>query len=170
MVDASSAPLSAGPAAPASAGWAAPQYDSPTAPGPRRPRMVQVAAVVVAVILVVGVIVFLLPPAPGASVTVTGIAVSSPDDACGLNGATDDGFNATVGQSIQFTYDISGNSTISGGTAACTIESVSTTTPGFSVTGANVPLSIPANSIQQLSFTMNLPGSAYTGVLTLVIT
>jgi hypothetical protein len=124
---------------------------------------------VVVLVLVVGVVAFFLLPSPP-NVEVTGINFSSPDNACGLDGATDTGFNLSTSQSIQFTYEIAGNNTTAGGTAACTINSVSTPTPGFSVTGANVPLSIPANSTQLLSYSVNTPGSAYTGVLTIVIT
>jgi hypothetical protein len=123
----------------------------------------------VVLILVVGVASFLYAPS-ASSVVVTGINFSSPDDACGLDGATDSGFNDTTSDAIQFTYGLSGNSSADGGTAACTIENITTTTPGFSVTGANTPLFIPANSTQDFTFTLNTPSSPYTGVLTLVIT
>ena len=98
-------------------------------------------------------------------VEVTGINFASPDNACGLDGATDDGFNATPGDSFQLTYSIPNNSS-----ALCTISAVTTSTPGFSISGANVPLAIPANGSQLLSFSVNLPNSAYVGILTLVIT
>jgi hypothetical protein len=124
------------------------------------------------VILVLGVVSFLaIPPAPPVNVIVTGINFDSPDNACGLAGATDYGFNASTNQSLPFTYQISGaNNTTSGGTMACTISGITTSTSGFTITGANVPLSIPANASQLLSFEVNTPALPYTGVLTFVIT
>lgn len=148
---------------------ATPEFAGPTPP-PRRPRRWgRIVVVIVVVVLILGVISYLsLGPSP--DVLVTGINFSSPDNTCGLDGATDYGFNASSGTSMEFTYEISGNNTTSGGSAACTIHSVSTTTAGFSISGANVPLSIPVNSSQLLSFSVNMPGSSYTGILTLVIT
>ncbi|MGB6443225.1 MAG: hypothetical protein WBF81_08020, partial [Thermoplasmata archaeon] len=79
---------------------------------------------IVIVILVVFVVVILLVAvasfffvAPPPNIIVTGINFYSPDDACGLNGATDYGFDANSSTSIEFTYEISGNNTTAGGTA-----------------------------------------------------
>jgi len=130
-----------------------------------------VLVVFVVLILVAGVVSYLLIPAP-ASVEITGVNFQSPDNACGLEGATDTSwYNTTTGTSFVLSYLISGpNATSWNGTLACEISSINTTTAGFSITGANVPLSIPANSTQTLAFTVNPPGSAFTGVLTLVLT
>jgi hypothetical protein len=126
--------------------------------------------VFVVIILVVGVVAYLFIPAP-ASVEITGINFQSPDDACGLDGAVDPSYyNVTAGQSFSLSYELSGNNTTSGGTAACEVNSVSTSTSGFSISDANVPLAIPENSTQILSFTVNPPGSSFTGVLTLILT
>lgn len=132
--------------------------------------MLILLVVFVVIILVAGALSYLLTPTPP-NVTITGINFQSPDDACGLNGATDPNwYNTTASQSLTLSYELSGSNTTAGGTAACQITSVSTTTPGFSITGANVPLAIPANSTQILSFTVNPPGSAFSGVLTIVLT
>ena len=134
--------------------------------------MVIILVIFVVAILVLGVLADLLLPVSSSSsnVIVTGINFYSADDACGLNGATDTGFNASTNQSIEFTYSISGNNTTSGGTAPCEIENIGTTTAGFTVTGANTPLVVPANSSVDFSFAVNTPPDPYTGVLTLVLT
>jgi hypothetical protein len=157
----------------AAGGWAGPpaggSYYPPPGP-PRRARPIVVVFVVILVIILVLAVVSLTFAPGNSGIQVTGINFDSPDNACGLDGATDYGFNASTSQAIEFSYAISGNNTTSGGTAACAINSINTTTPGFSVTGANVPLQIPANSSPTLSFQLNTPGSPYTGVLTFVLT
>lgn len=167
------------PPPPPPMGWSGTGAGGP--PPPRRRTLGRTLLIILVVfvvaILVVGVVSYLLVPSP-ANVTVTGINFQSPDNACGLNGATDPNwYNTTTGSSFELSYYISGvNVTynISGhpvnGTAACEISSVSTTTSGFSISGANVPLAIAANSTESLSFTVNPPGSAFTGVMTIVIT
>jgi hypothetical protein len=141
----------------------------PAAPAPKRRRWgLIVLALVVAFLLVGGLAFVLLPTSP--DVVVTGINFSSPDNACGLDGSTDVGFNASSGDTVELTYQISGNNTTANATAPCTVHSVTTSTPGFSITGANVPLAVPANATQLLSFSVNVPDAAFTGVLTLVIT
>ena len=150
--------------------WGAPQYGVQSTAPPRRRWWVWIIVSLVVVVLVFGVSGFLFLPA-AAAITVTGINFESPDDACGLNGATDSGFNASTGQSVGFTYQISGPNASSGsGTVSCTLSGITTSTQGFSVSGANVPLSIPANSTQLFSFNVTAPSAPYTGVLTLVIT
>ena len=162
------------PPPPPAPGWGGPGAGGPTPSG--RPRrglgrtLVIVLVVFVVIILVAGVVAYLLTPAP-ANVTITGVNFQSPDNACGLDGATDPSwYNTTAGQSVILSYDITGNNTTAGGTAACSINTVTTTTAGFSISGANVPLQVPVNSTQILSFTVNPPGSSFTGVLTLVLT
>jgi hypothetical protein len=136
-----------------------------------------IIVVFVVILLVFGVIAYLFAPAStsGPAVTVTGINFTSSDNACGLNGAVDPTwYNTTAGEAFSLSYSISGNVTgnVSGvnTTAPCQITTISTTTPGFSISGANVPLAVPANATQLLGFTVNPPNSAFTGVLTLVLT
>jgi len=150
--------------------WGTPPYMGPPPVAPRRRVWLWVLVAIVVIFLVIP-IAFLsfAPTAP--SVVVTGINFQSPDNACGLDGATDYGFNASTSQTVSFTYAIYGpNATSGNGTLACQIMGVATSTPGFSVTGANVPLSIPANATQDLSYNVITPGSSYTGVLTIVVT
>lgn len=170
-------PTAGAPAAPP-AGWGGPAYGAPGSgaagypPPPRRSRartIVIVLAVIVVVILVLGVVSYLLLPSATYAINVTGINIFSSDDTCGLNGETATGFSANTSQAYPITFQITGNNTTNGGTAACSISSVSTSTPGFSITGANVPLQVPVNASPLLSFTVNCPSSAYTGVLTLQI-
>jgi hypothetical protein len=158
-------------------GWGsgAPMVSAP--PPPRRRGLghtvLVIIVVFIAILLVFGVVAYLLVPAPSSAIVeVTGINFQSPDNACGLNGAVDTSdYNTTAGVSFTLSYTLSGpNATSGGGTTACTISTVSTTTSGFSISGANVPLSIPANSSQVFSFTVNPPGTAWTGTLTIVLT
>lgn len=145
------------------------------APPPRRRRsaartVLIIFVVLVVVLLVAGVVSYLLTPAP-ANIVIAGINFQSPDNACGFNGAYDPNYyNTTAGSSFSISYDVSGVNVTGGGTAACTITTVTTSTPGFSISGANVPLSIPVNSTQIFTFTVNPPGSAWTGTLTVILT
>ena len=150
-------------------------------PPPRRSSagrtLLTIIVVFVVILLVFGVISYLLAPASssGPAVTITGVNFTSPDNACGLNGAIDPSwYNTSAGQSFPLSYDISGNVTgnVSGvnTTAPCEIYTLTTTTPGFNITDANVPLYIAANTTQILGFTVNPPNAAFSGVLTLVLT
>jgi len=155
--------------------WGGPGPGGMQPPPPRRRGLGRTVLIIivtfVVLILVLGVVAYFLFPAP-AGVEITGVNFQSVDNACGLNGAVDTSwYNTTAGQSFGLSYDITGpNATAGNGTLACTISSVMTTTPGFSITGADTPLSIAANSSQILSFTVNPPGTAYTGALTLTLT
>ncbi len=121
------------------------------------------------VVVVGGGLAFFLSAPP--EIDVTGINFVSPDNACGLDGAVDYGFNGTAGQSMEFTYQLY-NDLPTNATMGCTIANITTTTPGFSVTGANTPLTIPAgvNSTKLFSFQLNFPSDAYTGGLTFLLT
>jgi len=128
-----------------------------------------ILVVIVAVILVLGVVSFLSqPPPPG--IQVSEFDIVSPDNVCGLEGASSSGFDANTSDLVPFQFDISGANATSGGTLGCTIASVTTSTPGFSLTGVNVPLVIPVNETVQLTFSVQCPASDYSGNLTLVMT
>lgn len=178
-----SAPLPSGPAAappPGAAAWAPPGYSAsaygqgpypPSAPPPRPRRHLLLwilVGFVVVLIVVAAVAVLTAPPAVTYTVVVTGINIDSSDNVCGLNGATAQGFNASTNQSVSLTYAISGaNNSAGTGTLACNITSVVADTAGFTVSGANTPLKIPANASPLLSFNVETPATPYTGVLTL---
>lgn len=156
-------------------GWGMGGPGAPPPPPPRRRSagrtILIILVVLIVVILIAGVISYLLAPSP-ATVEIVGINFQSPDNACGLNGAVDPTYyNTTAGTSITLSYDLTGpNSTTGSGTVACAISSVTTTTAGFSISGADVPLSVPANTTQVFTFTVNPPNSAWTGTLTVVLT
>ena len=139
-------------------------YGSVPAMAPtRRPRRrLWLLVLVVGLVVVGGTVAYLVFLAP--EVNVTEIDFVSPDNACDLDGATDVGFTAAPGDSVEFVYNISNNDT-----APCTIGAISTNTTGFSVTDANAPLVIPNGSARDFSFTVNVPNAAFSGVLTLVI-
>lgn len=166
----------AGPYPPPPPPWGAQPYGGPPAqwapPPPQPPRRrtwLWVLVGFVAIFLVIFIIAafVLVPVAP---IRVTGIDYQSPDNVCGLNGATDTGFNASEGQVEPFEYQVSGNSTANGGTAACTISTISAITAGFSISGANVPLVIPINTTEDFFFNVTCPTSPYTGILTIELT
>jgi hypothetical protein len=128
-----------------------------------------IVAVIVAFILVIGVAAFLFAP-PTPSIQVTVITVVSVDNVCGLGGASASGFNASTGDQVGLSFNITGANATPSGTLACTIETVTTTTAGFGLLNVTVPLIVPANETVILSFTVQCPNSDYTGNLTLVMT
>lgn len=95
-------------------------------------------------------------------VDVTAINFTSSDEACGIGGHTFPGFKAAASAAEEDTLTIPNLDFYS-----CTINAVGTFTTGFSISGANVPLSIPFEGSQSLSFTIQVPSSPYNGVLTI---
>jgi len=166
-----SVPLPSGDIPPPSPGAGTPPtYGGPARPPTRHRTWLTVAVLAVVAVLVLPSIAFVfLPTSSSSKVIVTTIHFTSLDNACGVNDLNTNGFNASPGESLGIGVYMYGNSTPGGGTAACTIHSLSTITPGFSITETNVPLGILANKSATLKFTVNMPGSAYTGVLTLVV-
>lgn len=144
-------------------------YPYPPVRAPRRRRTwVVVVVVIVVVILLVGVLALVTSPP---AIDVTGINFVSPDNVCGLAGETSYGFNGTAGQNTELSFQIF-NGLPNNATVGCTMSTLTASTPGFSVSGANLPLTVPPgeNSSQILSFQVNFPSNGYTGVLTLVVT
>jgi hypothetical protein len=136
-------------------------------PPRRRSRILVIVAIIVAVILVVAIVAVLFVP-PGPSIQVTYFYIDSVDNVCDLDGATASGFNASTGDLVAQDFGISGaNATAWTGTLACNITSLTTPTPGFSLTGVDVPLVVPANATVDLTFSVQCPNSDYTGNLTL---
>jgi len=120
-----------------------------------------IGIIVIIIIVVVAAALLLYAAAP--KVTVTAINFTSSDNACGMNSQTDIGFSTTGGSSYQESYIITNGNIL----LSCTIGSVSATTSGFSISGANVPLTIAAGGSETLSFTINVPSGSYNGVLTI---
>ena len=138
----------------------------------RRRVWLVIAVVGVVVLLVLGVAAFIFIPntSPSANVTVTSIAFTSTDDACGVVGATSHGFNAEsrrVAQDrrLHVREQYRGPEPLRARSRPSRPPR-----PGSVSREPNVPLVIPANEHATLSFTVNMPGSAYTGTLTLVVT
>lgn len=120
---------------------------------------------VVVVVIIVVIAFFLYSAAQASSIDVTAINLTSSDNACGMNGHTFSGYTTSGGGSVSDTLTIpNGNILLS-----CTINSVSSTTSGFSISGANVPLTIPAGGTESLSFTIHAPSGSFNGVLTIDI-
>jgi hypothetical protein len=121
---------------------------------------VVIAVIVIIVVIVIAASAFFVA---ATSVDVTAINYTSSDNACGTNGGTALGFTTGSNAAYQATIIVTNSNII----LSCTINSVSTTTSGFSISGANVPLTIPAGGTESVSFTIHTPGGSYTGVLTL---
>ena len=125
--------------------------------------------IVVVVILVVSILAYvLLASTPSSSaVQVSEIDVWAPDNVCGLsaNPIAFDGYGTALNENDSF--ELYGwqnyNST------ACTILSVTTNTTGFSLSGIQVPLTIPGGDQNaSINLTIEAPGSSYSGPLDLV--
>jgi zinc-ribbon domain len=189
---ATSSPLSSGPAAgvppppswgtppPGGPSYAAPPYGAtpygtpaygpppPARPG-RRLWVYVIVGIVVFFVVIAAIGFFLIPAAP--AINVSEITFLSTDNACGLANSDWEGFTGNSSQVFYIGFDLNGtaNST-SGGTDACMITTVSAVTAGFSVSGANVPLSIPRNATETLQFNLTCPSSSFNGVLDLSVT
>ena len=123
--------------------------------------------IVVVVIVVVSVVGFLLLTPSTPPVQVQLIAIWAPDNVCGLmqNPIAFDGYNASTGQNISL--DLVGVQNYN--TTPCTIRGVVTNTTGFSLSGVEVPLTIPANDTNgSMNLTIGSPGTSFSGNLNLV--
>jgi hypothetical protein len=163
----------ASPPSGASAYGAAPYGTAPyAAPPPSRPRRrvwVWILVGLVVFILIVGVIGFLFIPS-GPAINVTEITIQSSDNVCGLANSEWNGFTANASEVLEAAFNLTGSTNASGGTNACTVTSVSSATTGFVVSNASVPLTIPANSNETLTFDLTCPSASYNGVLNLSFT
>ncbi|MGB6443227.1 MAG: hypothetical protein WBF81_08030 [Thermoplasmata archaeon] len=128
---------------------------------PKKSRRLLWAGVAVAVVVAVSGVALLVLSAV-IVVDVTAVRIASLDNACGTNGDVLPGFRLGGGESIHEALGVTNGNR----SAACTISSVTTTTPGFHTPGANTPLTISPGETQNLSFLVRLPTGAFTGVLT----
>jgi len=123
-----------------------------------------IVAAIVVVLIIVSAIAYVslgstLQPA-GPSVNITGLSVTSPDNACGLNG--DD--HGTIqlhppGRGIPFiTWGIPGP----GGSVPCTVENVSTSTLGFTLFGE---FPVTANTSLSVMVVSMIPPASFSGIL-----
>jgi hypothetical protein len=129
----------------------------------------KIVVVAVVIVVVIGFVAFVLFPV-GPGIEVDNINIWSADNVCGLNDASAYGFNASPGDLVPLAFSISGAPNGSGSeTFACTITSLASNTSGFSISGANLPLVIPANTNETLLFNVECPDSSYSGDLNLVM-
>jgi len=102
-------------------------------------------------------------PIGSGPVLVTGINVSSPDDACGLDGTHIGGFQVEAYYDYTTVRDLPAGQ----GSVPCTVSTVSASTHGFNVT-ATLPGT--ATSADTPVFIMISPPAAFDGVLHLTFT
>jgi hypothetical protein len=118
-----------------------------------------VAAIVVLVVVTIAIVVVL---ASVPVVTVTQIDFTSVDNACGANNS-DVGAGFTVRATASAAVSVTVLNT--GANYSCTIASLTPTTPGFSITGANLPLTVAPQEGLSLNFTVHGPAGGFYGVL-----
>ena len=136
-------------------------YAAPPPPAKKSHKVLWI--VIAVVVVVIGVVLALvLLAAAATSISVSAINFTSSDNACGMNSQTTLGFTTGGGSTVQESVIVTGGLFLS-----CTINTVSATTAGFSVSGANVPLTVAADGSQTLTFNIHVPSGSYSGVLTI---
>lgn len=105
------------------------------------------------------------PASSGPSFHITGLAVTSPDNACGLNGDDSGTIQASAlqGGFPTITWGLPGP----GGSLPCTVSSVSTNTSGFMLIG-NLPYN--ATSFPSVLVVSMIVPASFTGVLNITFT
>jgi hypothetical protein len=141
-------------------------------PEPRRSGKLFIVGIIVGVVLIIfimGVIVAFYEvdklTSQAAAINITGVNYEV--SGCSFSSFTGNGgiFNAGDQATFASTWHYSGFL----GFGSCTINSVSTDTPGFSLVSSNAPLIINGGSTQTLSVTVSTPSSSYTGVLDVIV-
>ncbi|MGA8302592.1 MAG: hypothetical protein WA691_00020 [Thermoplasmata archaeon] len=127
--------------------------------------MVLVVAVVVAITLIVLAVAYFLA-ITNFGIDVSGVSWGGSNSCAGLSGQTTPGFTGHNGGTASYSVTLSNQDPLS----SCTIHSISATTPGFSVTGGNLPLTISAGGSATLALTIDLPSSNFSGIIELVVT
>ncbi len=141
-----------------------PMQQTPLAP------VAGLAAVLIAAVVVVATVISAVAPKVPVglieTIHVTTVSVRSPDDACGLDGADQDGFNETGNGSFALMwflpYGTGPNG--SGPRLPCTVTNVSTDTPGFSV---SAPLPATVARLWATLWVTTYAPSQYNGPLNL---
>jgi hypothetical protein len=105
----------------------------------------------------------LVPAAP--SVQVGAIDIWAPDDVCGLgtNSIYYQGYNTTTGESISLELYVPNYNA-----SSCTVSHVTTNTSGFTLSGVQTGVVVPAHGNSTLNLTIGSPGSSFSGTLNLV--
>ncbi len=163
-----SPPAGALPSTPAAPGASFVPPPPVAAPPPRRrvSRLVIVILVVVVVLVLVAVVAYaFIAPTSSPPIQVAFIDVWAPDNVCGLNSSPIGyyGYNASTGAAVSLELEVPNvNAT------ACTVQTVVTNTTGFSLSGIQVPLTVPGSGNATMNLTVTSPGSPYSGDLNLV--
>ncbi|HYB79787.1 MAG TPA: hypothetical protein VEG66_08545 [Thermoplasmata archaeon] len=84
----------------------------------------------------------------------------------GLSGSITKGFRGAEGGVEKYTVTDLVNHNA---TQSCTLRSVAPMDPGFSVSGGNLPLTIPADAAANLSITIGLIGTAFDANLSMMV-
>jgi hypothetical protein len=116
--------------------------------------------IIVIVVLVATISINVSAPHSGPSLDITGLNVRSPDNACGLNGDDAGTVNLSPpGGGIPFIlWGLPGP----GGSVPCTVQNVSTNTPGFALFGS---LPYTATSFPSVLAISMIPPASFSGVL-----
>lgn len=132
---------------------------------PHRHLRVTILAGVTILIVVVAVILAFHFLAPSPQVKVEEIDVWAPTNVCGLssNPISYPGFTDMPGSADAFQFQISNFNS-----SACTVSQASTNTSGFSLSNAQLPLTVAQGQSQFLNVTVNLPSGSFDGTLNLV--
>jgi len=160
-----------------------PIEDSPVAPGAAAPppptkvsRTIAMITVVVVVLLVAVVAglwaagVFHTSSSSngggGATINVTAVNFYVTANPCWTSSGGPGG-TVNAGQSFSTSWTLSYTKTLFG-PASCTVQSVSSATPGFSIVSSNTPLVVDSGGSQTLSIVIETPSVAsWTGVVTI---
>jgi hypothetical protein len=121
---------------------------------------------VVVVILIVGLLAVLYWESATSAIQVGEIDIWAPDNVCGLdaNPIYFFGFNSSTGAGQSIDFDMPNfNAT------PCSVTTVTTNTTGFTLSGVQVPLSIPASGSASMNITITAPASPFAGSLNLVL-
>lgn len=119
---------------------------------------------IIAAMAVIAVVVVDLAISTESGVTVTEVHWFGSNACGGLSGSTTGGFRGAEGGMEEYTVTglVNSNSTPS-----CTIRSIQSMVPGFTVLRGSFPLTILAGATANLTITLSLPGTAYDAGLSL---
>jgi hypothetical protein len=143
-------------------------------PASRRSKNRAIVIVVVVVLVIAGGIGAYLYYVQTQNVDVNAFLSYSPNNVCGLAAnpvSWTPGFNDTPGAVDEFEIPVPNFNFTS-----CTVHGLTTNSSGFSISGQDVPLAIPAATISggpgsgNLFFNLTLPGSSWSGNVNLIFT
>jgi hypothetical protein len=136
---------------------------APPKPLPKMPRRVLATAAVCAVLVVLLAAGLAQDGLFAPSADVTEITLVSTDRAC-LTGPRVDpiGFDVHGGGTVDVGLSLSDPDT----NGSCTVRAVTTSAPGFTVAGADLPLTVTPGGVGELDLVIGVPDRAFNGHLT----